>query len=93
MWLAWWWGLIDGYLRPTRGRRSNLYFSYNVLHLRVRNISHASIQDIWCTGSVAYSSNVDVSGTYRAEILGSRPWIRMYVARHQQELGVVWSSP
>ena len=34
---------------------------------------------------VAYSSTGDVSGTYRAELLGSRPWIRMYVARHQKE--------
>ena len=43
---------------------------------------------------VAYSSTGDVSGTYRAGILGSRPWIRMYVARHQkeQELGTVRSS-
>ena len=43
---------------------------------------------------VADSSNGDVSGTYRAGILGSRPWIRMYVARHQkeQELGTVRSS-
>ena len=40
---------------------------------------------------VAYSSASDVSGTYRAGILGSRPWILMYVARHQkeQELGPV----
>ena len=43
---------------------------------------------------VAYSSSGDVSGTYRAEILGSRRWIRMYVARHQKEqkLGTVRSS-
>ena len=43
---------------------------------------------------VAYSSTGDVSGTYRAGILGSRPWIRMYVAHHQkeQELGTVRSS-
>ena len=33
---------------------------------------------------VAYFSTGDVSGTYRAGILGSRPWIRMYVARHQK---------
>ena len=42
---------------------------------------------------VAYSSTGDVSGTYRAWILGSRPWIRMFVARHQQELGTVSTSP
>ena len=34
---------------------------------------------------VAYSSTGDVAGTYRAGILGGRPWIRMYVARHQKE--------
>ena len=28
------------------------YFSDTVLHLRVRNISHAPIQYIWCTGSL-----------------------------------------
>ena len=33
---------------------------------------------------VAYSSTGDVSGTYWAGILGGRPWIRMYVARHQK---------
>ena len=40
---------------------------------------------------VAYSSTGDISVTYRAGILCSRPWIRMYVARHQkeQELGTV----
>ena len=40
---------------------------------------------------VAYSSTGDVSGTYWAGILDSRPWIRMYVARHQkeQEFGTV----
>ena len=35
---------------------------------------------------VAYSPTSDVSGTYRAVILGSRPWIQMYVAHHQNEL-------
>ena len=44
--------LIAGFLRPSRGRRFNLYFSDTVLHLRVRNISHAPIQNIWCTGSL-----------------------------------------
>ena len=44
--------LVAGSLRPRRGRRSNLYFSDTVLHLRVRNISHAPIQYIWCTGSL-----------------------------------------
>ena len=39
-------------LRPCRSRRSNLYFSDTVLHLRVRNISHAHIQNILCTGSL-----------------------------------------
>ena len=36
----------------------------------------------------------DVPGIYRAGILCSRPWIRMYVARHQkeQELGTARSS-
>ena len=34
---------------------------------------------------VAYSSTDDVSGKYWAGILGDRPWIRMYVARHQKE--------
>ena len=33
---------------------------------------------------VAYSSTGDVSGTYLAGILGGRPWILMYVARHQE---------
>ena len=33
---------------------------------------------------VAYSSTGDVSGTFWAGI-GGRPWIRMYVARHQEE--------
>ena len=80
-------GLIAGFLKPSRGRKSILYFSDNVLHLRVRNSSHAPIQNIWCTGT--YSSTGDVSGTYGAGILGSRPWIRMYVTRHkkEQELG------
>ena len=43
---------------------------------------------------VANSSTSDISGTYMAGILGSRPWIRMYVARHQKEpeLGTVRSS-
>ena len=43
---------------------------------------------------VTYSSPGDVSGTYRAGIFGSRPWIWMYVAHHQkeQELGTVRSS-
>ena len=43
---------------------------------------------------VAYSSTSDVSGTYRAGILGSRTWIWMYVARYQKEkeLGTARSS-
>ena len=73
-----------------RGHRSNLYFSNTVLHLRVRNISHAPIQN---TGApVPYSSTSDVSGTYRAEILGSRPWIQMYVACDQKEQGLSMSG-
>ena len=36
-------GVIAGSLRSSRGRRSNLYFSDIVLHLRVRNILHAHI--------------------------------------------------
>ena len=42
----------------------------------------------------AYSSTSDVSGTYKTGILGSRPWILKYVARHQkeQELGTVRSG-
>ena len=43
-------GLVAGFLRPSRDRRSNLYFSDTVLHLRVRNISCAPIQYIWCNG-------------------------------------------
>ena len=39
-------GVIAGSLKPSRGRRSNLYISDTVLHLRVRNISHASIQNM-----------------------------------------------
>ena len=58
-------GLIAGSLRPSMGRRSNLYFS--VLHLRVRNISHAPSRT--SGAPVAYSSTSDVSGTYRAGIL------------------------
>ena len=45
-------GLIAVSLRPRRGRRSILYFSDTVLHLRVRNISHAPNQNIWCTSSL-----------------------------------------
>ena len=45
-------GLVAGSVMPSRGRRSNLYFSDTVLHLPVRNISHAPIQYIWCTGSL-----------------------------------------
>ena len=45
-------GLVAGSLRPSRGLMSNLYFSDTVLHLRVRNISHALIQYIWCAGSL-----------------------------------------
>ena len=75
--------LVVGSLRPSRGRRSNLYFSDTVLHSRVRNISHAPIQYIWCTGSLLL--DCDVSGTYWAGILGGRPLIRMYVARNQKE--------
>ena len=43
---------------------------------------------------VTYSSNSDVSGKYRAWILGSWPRIWMYVARHQKEheLCTVWSN-
>ena len=44
--------LIAGFLRPSRVCRSNLYFSDTMRHLRVRNISHAPIQNIWCTGSL-----------------------------------------
>ena len=33
--------LIAEFLRPSGGRRSNLYFSDTVLHLRAQNISHA----------------------------------------------------
>ena len=44
--------LVAASLSPSRGRRSHLYFSDTVLHLRVRNISHAPIQYIWCTGSL-----------------------------------------
>ena len=36
-------GLIAGCLMPSRGLRSNLYFSDNVLHLRVGNISHVPL--------------------------------------------------
>ena len=43
--------VIAGSLKPSRGRRFNLYFSDTVLHLRVRNISHAPIENICCTGS------------------------------------------
>ena len=45
-------GVVCWVLRPSRGLRSNLYFSGTVLHLRVRNISHAPIQYIWCNGSL-----------------------------------------
>ena len=45
-------GLIAASLRLSRGRRSNIYFSDTVLHLEVRNISHAPIQNIWWTGSL-----------------------------------------
>ena len=72
-------GLVAGSLRLSRGRRSNLYFSDTVLHLRVRNISHEPIQYIWCT------STGDVWCTYWEGILGGRPCIQMYVARHQKE--------
>ena len=43
---------------------------------------------------VDYSLTSDVSGTYMLGILGSRPLIRMYVARHQkeEELDTVWLS-
>ena len=85
-------GLVAGSLRPSRGRRSNLYFSDTVLHLRVRTFRmHPSSTS---GAPVADSSTGDVSGTYWAEILGGRPWIRMYVAHHQkeQELCAVRSS-
>ena len=45
-------GVINGSLRPSRGPRANLYFSHTVLHLRVRNTSHAPIQNICYTGSL-----------------------------------------
>ena len=45
-------GIDFCFLRPDRGRRSNLYISDTVLHLRVRIISHAPIQNIWCTDSL-----------------------------------------
>ena len=45
-------GVVAGSLGPSRGRRSNIYFSDTVLHLIVRNISHAPIQYIWHTGSL-----------------------------------------
>ena len=83
--------LIAVFFRPSRGCRSNIYFSDTVLHLRVRNISYAPIRNN--LSPVAYSSTNDVSGKCRAGILGSRPWIQMYVACHQkeQELGMVRS--
>ena len=43
-------------------------------------------------GVGAYSSTSDVSGTYMAGIFGSMPWILMYVACHEKELGTVRSS-
>ena len=61
----------------------SLFIRYCAAFLRVRNISHAPIQK--SGAPVAYSSTGDLLGTYRAGILGSRPWIRMYVARHQKE--------
>ena len=86
-------GLIAGFLRPSRGRRSNIYFSDTVLHFYESGTFcfHPSRS----SGTpVAYSSNGDVSDTYRTGILGSMPWIWMDVARHQkeQELGTVRTS-
>ena len=54
---------------PSRGRRSNLYLSDTVLHLRVRNILYAPIQYIWCTGSLI------LDWSRLGHILGGSPWI------------------
>ena len=85
--------LIAGFLSPSRGCRSNLYLSNidTVLYLRVRNISHAPIQNIWCTGRLLLDCcclGHIVGQGYLALIVTV---IRMYVARHQRELGMVRS--
>ena len=73
-------------LRASRGRRSNLCFSDTVLHLESRTFRMHPSRTFGTP--VAYSSISNVSGTYRAVILGSRLW--MYVARYQkEELGTV----
>ena len=74
--------LVAGSLRPSRGRRSYLYFSDTVLHESGTFCMHPSSTS---GAPVAYSLTGDVSGTYWAGILGGRPWIRMYVARQQKE--------
>ena len=62
--------LVAESMRSSRGRRSNIYFSDTVLHLRVRNNLHAPIQYIWCihsifggAGKVISDEDLDVSRT------------------------------
>ena len=73
-------GLIAGSLRPSRGRRSNLYFSDTVLHLESGTCRMHPFRTYVST--VAYSSTRYVSGTYLTGVLGSRAYIWMYVARY-----------
>ena len=55
-------GLVVGSLRPSKGRRSNLYFSGTVLHLGVRNISHASTGQVGL-GVGSWPSNRTTEGS------------------------------
>ena len=50
-----------------------------------KSLEHFACSHPESVAPVAYSSTSDASGTYRAGILSSMPWIRMYVARHQKD--------
>ena len=58
-----------------RGRMSNHYFSDTELHLRVRNILRAPIQNT--VALIAHSPTGDVASTNGRGTICSRAWIRM----------------
>ena len=66
------------------GRMPNHYFSDTELHLKVRNILRAPIQNICCIDSSLFVTG-DVASTNGTGVPCSRVWIRMYVARHLEE--------
>ena len=71
--------VIAGSLRPSRGRRSNLYFSDTVLSRTF--CMHPSRTSVALVAY--YSTTSDGAGTYRTGVLERGAW--MYVAHHLEE--------